>query len=294
MSPSALDHFFRRRLSAIRRVTRTTAAGSSLAFEILKFSIITPSFNQGRFLPDCVESVLSQTGIEVEHIVTDAGSTDETLEVLARYPHLKWTSEPDGGMSDGINKGFRKASGDWLMWLNCDDYLLPETLANVADFISANPNADVVHGDCIYVKKDKTLIRRKYDTPVDEWDLLFVGCVIPSTAAFYRREILAEGDPLDVTYHNCMDWEFYLRLVRDGRRFAYIPALLAAFRWYEESTTSKNWQRMIDEGLRCQREHIASRRFPTWLENRLLLKALRRAFQVRRIAKRIITHRRLR
>ena len=258
--------------------------------KVTRFSIITPSFNQGRFLPDCVESVLSQTGVEFEHIVTDAGSTDETLEVLSSYPHLIWTSGPDKGMSDGINKGFAKATGDWLMWLNCDDYLLPGALAKVAGFIKNHPEADVVHGDCIYVNEGKTPIRRKYDTPVDEWDLLFVGCIIPSTSAFYRREIIAEKEPLDVSYRNCMDWEFYLRLVRDGRRFAYIPALLAAFRWYEESTTSKNWQRMIDEGLRCQREHIASRRFPAWLGNRLLLKTLRRVFQVRRVAKRLITH----
>jgi hypothetical protein len=121
-----------------------------------------------------------------------------------------------------------------------------------------------------------------------------VGCIIPSTSAFYRREIIDSGELLDVSYKNCMDWEFYLRLVRDGRRFAYIPELLAAFRWYEESTTSKNWQRMIEEGLRCQREHIASRGFPEWLGNRLILKALRRVFQVRRVAKRLRIHGRLR
>ncbi len=260
----------------------------------MKFSIITPSFNQGRFLHDCIGSVFSQTGVEFEHIVCDAGSTDETLEVLSSYPHLVWTSEPDRGMSDGINKGFAKATGDWVMWLNCDDFLLPGALAKVAEFIAAHPPADVVHGDCEYIAEDKTPIRRKYDTPVDEWDLLFVGCIIPSTSAFYRREIIGFGEPLDVSYKNCMDWEFYLRLMREGRRFSYVPELLAAFRWYEESTTSRNWQRMIAEGLRCQREHIASRGFPAWLGNRYLLKALRRAFQVRRIAKRAITHGRLR
>ncbi len=94
----------------------------------IKVSIITPSFNQGRFLTDCIESVLAQVGVEVEHIITDAGSTDETIDVLNRYPHLKRKSESDKGMSDGINKGFLHASGDWVMWLNCDDYLLPGAL----------------------------------------------------------------------------------------------------------------------------------------------------------------------
>jgi glycosyltransferase involved in cell wall biosynthesis len=259
----------------------------------MKFSVITPSYNQGRFLPDCVESVLSQTGVEVEHIITDAGSTDETLEVLASYPHLKWTSEPDGGMSDGINKGFLKATGDWVMWLNCDDYLLPDALEKVADFIKKHPLADVVHGDCIYVNEDKTPIRRKLDTPVDEWDFLFVGCCIPSTATFYRREILDAGHLLDVAYRNCMDWEYYLRLTRQGYHFGYIPEALAEFRWYEESTTKKHWQRMVDEGLKCQREHIDARRLPSILKKVTILKTLRKVYQIRRVLKRIKTHGRI-
>ena len=309
--------------------------GSALPIFKMKFSIITPSFNQGRFLPDCVESVLAQgdaskerrsmsadadeepscggspcsstdsdhaeqkeragclRSLEIEHIVTDAGSTDETLEVLKHYPHLQWTSEPDAGMSDGINKGFRKATGDWLMWLNCDDYLLPGALAKVADFIRAHPEADVVHGDCVYVKEDKTPVRRKYDTPVDEWDLLFVGCCIPSTSTFYRRDIIEAGHLLDVEYRNCMDWEYYLRLMRLGYHFAYIPEALADFRWYEESTTQKHWQRMIEEGLRCQREHIDARGLPGILKNATVLKLMRKIYQARRVAKRWRVHGRL-
>lgn len=295
----------------------------------MKFSIITPSFNQGRFLPDCVESVLSQLDaskerrnesadahagsmksakpspfpahglsgsefsplcFEIEHIVADAGSTDETLEVLKHYPHLKWTSEADAGMSDGINKGFLRATGDWLMWLNCDDYLLPGALAKVAAYIGQHSTTDIIHGDCIYVEEDKTPIRRKYDTPVDEWDFLFVGCCIPSTSTFYRREVIAAGHLLDVAYRNCMDWEYYLRLSRAGYHFRYLPEALAGFRWYEDSTTQKHWQRMIDEGLRCQREHIDERNLPTALQNAFLLKTLRKVFQVRRVIKRLSAH----
>ncbi len=259
----------------------------------MKFSIITPSYNQGRFLPDCVESVLSQIGVDVEHIVTDAMSTDDTLDVLSRYPHLKWTSEPDSGMSDGINKGFRQATGDWVMWLNCDDYLLPETLEKIAAHAIAHPEADVIHGDCVYVTEGKQLIRRKYDTPVDEMDLLFVGCVLPSTSTFYHRRVLEFGGLLDITYRNCMDWEYYLRLLRSGMKFSYLPEALAHFRWYDESTTQKNWQRMIDEGLRAQREHIDKRCLPGFLKNAAVLKVLRRAFQARRVTKRLLAHGRL-
>ena len=279
-SPASQPH----RHSAGKRDRRT------LIFPFVKFSIITPSFNQGRFLGDCIESVLTQQGVEIEHIVTDAGSTDETLEVLARYPQIKWTSEPDDGMSDGINKGFRQATGDWVMWLNCDDYLLPGGLARVAAHAAAHPDAAVIHGDCVFVKEDKTVLRRKLDTPVDEWDFLFVGCCIPSTATFYRADIIRSGHLLDVNYKNCMDWEYYLRLTRNGYCFSYLPAAIADFRWHEDSTTQKHWQRMIDEGLRCQRKHIQERNLPAILGNVALLKILRKLFQVRRVAKRVLAH----
>lgn len=259
----------------------------------MKFSVVTPSFNQGRFLSDCIESVRLQAGVEVEHIVTDAGSTDDTLSVLERCPHILWSSEPDDGMSDGINKGFRKATGDWLMWLNCDDYLLPGALAAVAAHAAAHPNADVIHGDCIFVDEDRKPIRRKFDTPVDEWDFLFVGCCVPSTATFYHRRVIDGGHLLDTGYRNCMDWEYYLRLTRAGFRFSYLPHALAGFRWHGESTTQKNWQRMIDEGLRAQRAHIDARSLPPALGNAALLKLLRRIFQVRRVARRMSIHRRL-
>lgn len=256
----------------------------------MKFSIITPSFNQGHYIRDCIRSVMEQEGVEVEHIVIDAGSSDETLQTLAGYPHLLWTSEPDQGMSDGINKGFLRATGDWAMWLNCDDWLLPGALAKVADFITKHPEADVVHGDCVYVREDKSPIRRKLDTPVDEWDFLFVGCCIPSTSTFYRRRIVENGHLLDVGYRNCMDWEYYLRLTRHGFRFHYLPEAIACFRWYEDSTTQKHWQRMIDEGLRAQRAHLKERHLPGFLGNAALLKFLRKGFQIRRIAKRLLTH----
>lgn len=258
------------------------------------FSVITPSLNQGRFLPDCIESVRAQAGVEVEHIVVDAGSTDGTLEVLGRYPYLKWTSGADLGMSDGINKGFLRAAGDWMMWLNCDDYLLPGALAKVTGYIRDHPEVAVVHGDCVFVKEDKTIIRRKLDTPVDEWDLLLVGCCIPSTATFFRRDIIDAGHLLDIQYKNTMDWEYYLRMMRLGYQFGYLAEALACFRWYGESTTQKNWQRMIDEGLRCQREHIRERGLPHAMGIAVVLRMLRRVFQARRVAKRWRMHGRMR
>jgi glycosyltransferase involved in cell wall biosynthesis len=259
----------------------------------VKFSIITPSFNQGRFLTDCIESVLAQTGVEVEHIVTDAGSTDETIEVLKRYPHLQWTSEADAGMSDGINKGFLRATGDWVMWLNCDDYLLPGALAKVAEFIRQHPEADVVHGDCVFVREDKTVIRRIYDHPADESTLLFVGCFIPSTSTFFNRRIIDSGHLLDVSYKVCMDWEFYMRLIRLGYRFGYLPEALAGFRWHGTNTSLVHLGKGNEEARKLQRQHLSERGTPPYLASEWSLRFLRRIYQAKRVMKRLKTHGRM-
>lgn len=260
----------------------------------MKFSIITPSYNQGKFIKDCLESVRQQNYPEVEHIVVDAGSTDETIEVLSGYPEVTWSSEPDKGMSDGINKGFLKATGDWLMWLNCDDYMLPGALAKVAAFIDDHPETDVVHGDCVFVREDKTVIRRKYDHPVDEFTLLFVGCFIPSTSTFFRRRIIDDGNLLGISYKVCMDWEYYLRLLRLGYRYGYLPEALAGFRWHGSNTSSIHAARGEQEAFKLQCEHIELRDLPKWLKNPAVPGILRRVAQVSRVAKRLVTHGRIR
>ena len=111
-----------------------------------KISVITPSFNQGRFIEQTIQSVVSQGSNSFEHIVIDGGSTDETLEVLRRYPHLKWVSEADEGQSDALNKGFDMAQGEIIAWINSDDWYAPGTFHAVSKFFDENPNEDVVMG----------------------------------------------------------------------------------------------------------------------------------------------------
>jgi len=247
----------------------------------MKFSIVTASYNQGRFIRDCIESVKSQTGVEWEHIVQDSCSTDETQAVLKEYPYLKVTIEKDGGMSDGINRGFRQATGDWVMWLNTDDYLLPGALAKVAEFISKNLKADIVYGDSVFVQANKEIIRRKREHEFNFNVLLFYGCYIQSTTTFLRREIIASGHLLDVDYRICMDFEYYVRLHRLGYLFEYLPEELAAFRWHETNTSSVQLERRRDERWRVQREELARQGRARW-QNRRLLDFLYRVYQARR------------
>jgi glycosyltransferase involved in cell wall biosynthesis len=256
----------------------------------VKFSIITPSFNQGRFIRDCIESVRAQAGVDWEHLVMDAGSTDETVAVLKEYPHLQWVSEADRGMCDGINKGFLRATGDWVMWLNADDYLLPGTLAKVAAHAHRHPGADVIYGEAQFVTEQKNFIRVRREHAFDYNTLLFYGCYIQSTATFLRRSIVTAGHLLDLRYKVCMDFEYYLRLSHAGLRFSFLPEPLAAFRWHGENTSARQIQRRQEERLEVQRRFLKLRG-QSWLGATWILALLKCVFQARRLwLRRIARH----
>jgi glycosyltransferase involved in cell wall biosynthesis len=205
----------------------------------MDFTIVTPSFNYGRFIGECLESVASQTGVEFEHIVMDAGSTDDTADVVARFPHVRFFQERDNGMSDGINKGFRRAMGEWVMWLNADDRLKPGALAEVKRI--APKHADVIYGGWDFIGEGGDFIRRMTLFPFRRRMLLQHGCYIGSTACFLRRETtIARGHFLDERFHYCMDGEYYARLTSLGLGFRYMPRILADFRLHGQSLSQRH------------------------------------------------------
>lgn len=256
----------------------------------MKFSIVTPSYNQGRFIEQCIQSVRGQEGVEWEHHVLDAGSSDETVQVLSRYPHLRWTSEPDGGMSDGINKGFLRSTGDWVMWLNTDDYLLPGALKAVAAHASEHPSVSVIYGECLYVDANGALLRRRKDHRFDPNVLLFYGCYIQSTATFIRRDVITAGHLLNVQFRNCMDFDYYLRLHQAGFEFSFLPKALAAFRWHDTNTSTQHSERRHRERLEIQRAQLSARG-KAWLGAAWTLAALKRVYQAKRVWLRVATRR---
>ena len=135
--------------------------------QIPKLSVITPSLNSGAFLEDAILSVALQDGVPVEHIVQDSLSGDNTLEILRRYPEVRWQWESDSGQSDAINRGFLRASGDLVGWLNADDYYLPGGLKAIAQAAAEHPEADVFHGDCVFVDGDGSIARSKVEHDFD-------------------------------------------------------------------------------------------------------------------------------
>ena len=193
----------------------------------------------------------------LEHLIMDACSKDDTAEVVARFPHAQFFQEPDKGMTDGINKGFRKAKGDWVMWLNADDRLKPGALKKVMEFAESHPDADVIYGGWDYIDGDGKFLRQMKSTPFDKRILVQQGCYIGSTACFYRRKTtLAEGHLLDDQFGYCMDGEYYARLAHLGKRFMHMPgAILADFRLHNESISQSNLGKTDMDGiLRYQRQ----------------------------------------
>lgn len=216
-------------------------------------SVITPSYNSAEFIEDAILSVWSQRGVAVEHLVIDGASTDGTQEVLKRCPELQWTSEPDRGQSDAINKGFLKAGGELVGWLNADDYYLPGGLSAIATAAREHPEADVIYGDCIFVDRVGKIMRSKVEHEFDRAVLMYFGCYIPSTSTFFRRRVIDSGQLLDCDYHVCMDFEYFARLARAGFSFHYVPRIIAAFRWHEDNVSLKQLGRRAEERLLVQR-----------------------------------------
>jgi glycosyltransferase involved in cell wall biosynthesis len=227
----------------------------------VKFTIITPSFNQGAFIERTIRSVLEQKGdFELEYLVIDGGSADETLSILDRYrDRLSWVSEADRGQSDAINKGFARAAGDVVAWLNSDDVYLPGALERVASTLRGT-GARWAFGQCRIIDDRDREIRRAiawYKNRLSRrYSLrrLLTKDFIPQPATFFRRDLLEQAGPLDLESHYAMDYELWLRFAKICDP-AFIPHDLAGFRWHGTSKSSGSYRKAAWEAYEAARRH---------------------------------------
>lgn len=199
-------------------------------------SIVTPSFNQGRFIRATIESVLGQGYPHLEYIVMDGGSTDETVAILKEYgDRLSWVSEPDRGQADAINRGWQRSRGAVIAYLNSDDLYLPDAVERAVAALEAHPGAGAVYGEGYHVDEAGRVLER-YPTEPFSLARLQETCIICQPATFLRREVVERAGWLDPSLRYCMDYDLWIRMAGMAP-LVHIPEYLAHSRLHASTKT---------------------------------------------------------
>jgi glycosyltransferase involved in cell wall biosynthesis len=201
-------------------------------------SIVTPSFNQARFLEATMQSVFSQDYPRIEYSVVDGGSTDGTVEIIKKYEGRLawWVSEQDKGQTDAINKGFARANGEILAWLNSDDTYEPGAVSAAVDYLQEHPEVGMVYGDCNFINESGRVIG-KFNSAQTDYRLLRQGYVhIPQQTMFFRADLWREVGPLDTSFYFAMDYDLWTRIAARSE-IKYVPQTWANFRLHTSGKT---------------------------------------------------------
>src|SRR5690349_14953821 len=195
-------------------------------------SIITPSYNQAPYLAQTMQSVLEQDYPNIEYIVVDGGSTDSSVEVIKKYADrlAYWISERDSGQAEAINKGFARANGEILAWLNSDDYYMRNTISVAVRCFEQNPDVVMVYGDMLAVDGEGQTINVLKYGQLSLKDLLCFQ-IIGQPSVFFRRSALEKTGWLDPTFHFMLDHHLWIRLAQQGR-ILHIPQVWSAARYH--------------------------------------------------------------
>ncbi len=203
-------------------------------------SIVMPSYNQGQYLREAIESVLDQSYPNKELIVIDGGSKDDSADIISSYDKqlAYWVSEPDSGQSEAFNKGFSRCKGRFMTWVNSDDILLPGALEAIAAAASQYPKLSWFTGNTARIDADSKVIRCTKNEGWHSWLVKLGGLYTYCPSTFYTQEMYDEAGGLDEKFHIMMDTDMWWRFYKAGHRFHRVDAYLYGFRVHEESKTT--------------------------------------------------------
>jgi len=233
----------------------------------VKISIVTPSWNQGKYLRRCLDSIKTAKNIDVEHILLDNCSDDGTQLLLEEFRSRndgvdrKFFVRRDKGQTYAINDGFRIATGDVVCWLNTDEWFADGTLEKVGEYFKNSSDVDLLYGNCNFVDQSGRMVKERRSMSFNANMLLYYGCFISSAAAFVRRRVIEENEILNPDFRVAMDYEWYVRLATKGYKFAHETDTLSFFTWHDTNISVLNKQRSFEERLLIQR-HFGKTKIP--------------------------------
>jgi glycosyltransferase involved in cell wall biosynthesis len=244
-----------------------------------QISLITPSYNQYNYISETLKSVAIQKYPNLEYIVIDGGSSDGSVEIIKEYSqHIKyWVSESDSGQTDALLKGFSRATGDILCWLNSDDVLEPNTLFEVAEFFLEHPEAEIVYGNATWIDKDSRILRSKKEHDFNQFVFLYDHNYIPQPSTFWRRSLYEKTGGLNPHVSVAMDTDFWARCLQHTK-FYHVNKQWSRMRYHEEAKTHPNKMRYL---ARAQVKEIRRKYYgkndPDWIlpYKRLVAKTVR-------------------
>ncbi|MCB9433787.1 MAG: glycosyltransferase [Ardenticatenaceae bacterium] len=205
-----------------------------------RITIVTPSYNQGQYLEETIVSVLSQDYPNLEYFVLDGGSNDNSVEIIKKFSDRIdwWVSEKDNGQTDAINKGFRRATGDLLCWVNSDDLLLPGCLREIAQCYIEEGRPDLIHSNMVFIDSNSYILRA---IRIPKQTRFFMERGVWSVSAptsFFSRALMEQVGFLNEKYHIAMDMDIWMRMIIASGKIAKVNNYLGAFRWHELSKST--------------------------------------------------------
>lgn len=228
------------------------------ALKFPKISIVTPSFNQGKFLEKTILSVLNQNYPNLEYIIIDGGSTDNSIEIIKKYEDKLhyWVSEKDSGQSEALNKGFAKATGEIFAYLNSDDVYANNALSFISEFFNKNRDVDIVYGNCLVIDENDKVIKLSVALPFKLKEHLNGVFSIPQPSSFWKANVYKELKGFNLENNTCMDGEFFAKAGLHHYKFKNIDMNFSCFRIHNYSKTKNLFGSLKEKYVNDQSKYI--------------------------------------